>query len=322
MQLDPELAAVLPFIPPQDFADIDHCRRLSADVNPPFDPASIPDIVFRNYSIETESGNLLIRVCMPTTGVRSAATILHIHGGGFCTGRPEFDDSQNAEIVHSCNVIVVSPAYRLAPEHPYPAAFNDCCDTLSWLLDPHCPLPVDKTRIAVMGHSAGGGLAAAVALWARDTLSTPLAAQLLLEPELDHRLETDSMKSGINTPIWYLSNAERSWQYYLDGSVPDIYASPALADSLAGLPRTYLTINQVDPLRDEGLDYAQRLLRAGVPTELHCWPGAYHGFMAVASARISRHATAEVIRIIRTYLAPILPASACEPADDTELPIG
>src|SRR5699024_9338356 len=105
-------------------------------------------------------------------------------------------------------------------------------------------------------------------------------------------------------PVWFLSNARLSWEYYLAGRAPDGYASPALARSVAGLPRTYLTVNQSDPLRDEGLAYASRLFRAGVLTEVHCWPGAFHGFTTIEHARLSRHALADLIRVVTDYLGP------------------
>lgn len=311
MQLDPELAAVLPFIPPQDFADLERCRALSGEVRQPFDRASMPHLDFDTFTVTRPDGSAMEMMVISNPNLRDRAPIVvHYHGGGFVIGDPASDEGENAELVDRTGVTIVSPAYRLAPECPFPAPFDDCCLALEWTASDEFPWPANHRPIAVMGHSAGGGLAAAVALWARDVAGIPLAAQLLLEPELDASLTTPSMMAMTDTPIWYRSNAILSWQYYLNGQAPTQFSSPTLAETLVGLPRTYLTINQVDPLRDEGLDYARRLLMAGVSTEIHCWPGAYHGFMAVQSAHITHRAMDQLAEVIDTYLALRVPIAA------------
>lgn len=304
MQMDPELAAMLPFIPPQDFADLDECRRLSDQVNPPF---CLPDDdVVVLEELTTDDGGR-VRVFSPGpshshSGLGPRPAVLHIHGGGFCVGQASFDDAENYEICARTGVIVVSPEYRLAPECPFPAAFEDCLSALRWVISTP-RLAVDRRRIAVMGHSAGGGLAAGLALYARDHLETSLAAQFLLEPELDDRLATDSMQKGTDTPVWYLSNAILSWKHYLGGAQASAYAAPARAEQLRDLPRTYLTVNQVDPLRDEGLEYAARLLAAGNLVELHLWPGAFHGFTSIRHAGLTHRATDTLVQAVSSYLA-------------------
>ena len=308
MCIDSELAAVLPFIPPQDFSDLDECRRLSDQVNEPYDQSTHPEVEFSNqYLTRPDGTQFLVRVAFNPDSVQSAAVVLHFHGGGFCIGHPTFDDAENAQIVAETGAIVVSPDYRLAPEFPYPAGFNDCVQTYEWITSPQFRWKPASLRLGLLGHSAGAGIAAAVALWARDHCLQQPTAQFLLEPELDARLETPSAINCIDTPIWYRSNAELSWEYYLGGRPADQYASVALAHDLTGLPKTYLTVNQIDPLRDEGMIYASRLMAANVPTEIHCWPAAYHGFMAIRSAKLSHRAMNQLVSVLSSYLAPRLP---------------
>lgn len=305
MQLDPELAAALPFLPVQDFGDLARCRTRSSGVKRPFHRSSTPQLEFNDIVIPRPDGSALEVMVISKPATRAwAPVLLHIHGGGFALGDPSFDEAENAEIVDRTGATVVSPGYRLAPENPFPAGFDDCCTTLKWMVSADLSWSHPDRSFAVMGHSAGGGLAAATALWARDISGIQLAAQILLEPELDPRLRTISMTDMVDTPIWFRSNAELSWRFYLANQEPNQYAAPALAESLAGLPRTYLSVNQIDPLRDEGLEYAARLMNDGVLTELHCWPGAFHGFMSIRSAQLTHRAMDQLVTVIKTYLAP------------------
>jgi acetyl esterase len=202
--------------------------------------------------------------------------------------------------------LVVSVEYRLAPEHTYPAALHDCFSALRFLHDEAPALGVDRERIALVGTSAGGGLSAATALFARDRGGPTVCFQMLHIPELDDRLETPSMKQFVNTPIWNRPLAEKSWQYYLgelSGSddVP-AYAAPARASDLSGLPPAYVSTAENDPLRDEGILYALRLLQAGVSVELHQFPGTFHGSAMVVTAEVSRRAQEESSRVLRHVL--------------------
>jgi acetyl esterase/lipase len=196
---------------------------------------------------------------------------------------------------HAADAVVVSVEYRLAPEHPFPAGLEDCYAALVWLAAEARALGVDPARIAVMGQSAGGGLAAGLALLARDRGGPRLCCQLLGIPELDHRLETASMREFVDTPLWNRPNAIMSWRHYLGEPPGEVspYASPAIAKDLRGLPPAYVSTMEFDPLRDEGIEYALRLLQAGVPVELHQYPGTFHGSGLVAGAAVSRRAQAE-----------------------------
>jgi acetyl esterase/lipase len=166
---------------------------------------------------------------------------------------------------------------------------------------------VDPARIAVAGQSAGGGLAAATALLARDRGGPALRFQLLEIPELDDRLDTPSMRAFTDTPLWNRPNAEWSWRHYLG---PDhvaetsAYAAPARARDLAGLPPAYVSTMEFDPLRDEGITYALRLLQAGVQVELHSHPGTFHGSALIAGAEVSQRGAREVVEALRRALSP------------------
>lgn len=166
------------------------------------------------------------------------------------------------------------------------------------------------------GQSAGGGLAAGTVLKARDEGVVPVAFQFLEIPELDDRLATVSMTNFVDTPLWHRPNAILSWKYYLGGSYsgpedPDvsIYAAPSRATDLTGLPPTYLSTMELDPLRDEGIEYALRLLQAGVSVELHSFPGTFHGSALVATAAVSERGAAEALTALRRGLRSLSPVS-------------
>jgi acetyl esterase/lipase len=187
--------------------------------------------------------------------------------------------------------------YRLAPEHPFPAGLEDCYAAFAWTLAAAGELGVDASRVAVAGASAGGALATAVALMARDRGEPLPAFQLLLYPVTDDRLITASMTTFVDIPGWNRRNSEHMWRHYLGGAGPrevcSPYAAPARAEDLRGLPPAYVMTAGFDALRDEGLQYAQRLIEAGIPTELHHYPETFHGFDTLVDAAVSRRARAE-----------------------------
>jgi acetyl esterase/lipase len=202
--------------------------------------------------------------------------------------------------------VVVSVDYRLAPEHPFPAALHDCYSALRYMAGEADALGIDPDRIAVSGGSAGGGLAAATTLLARDLGGPALCFQMLHIPELDDRLETPSMRRFVDSPLWNQPLAVQSWRAYLGelsgrDDIPAL-AAPSRADDLSGLPSAYVSTAENDPLRDEGIDYAQRLLQAGVSVELHQFPGTFHGSALVTTAAISKRAQAESVVVLRRAL--------------------
>jgi acetyl esterase len=198
---------------------------------------------------------------------------------------------------------VISVGYRRAPEHRFPAALDDAYAVLVWTAEHAAELGVDPARIAVGGHSAGAGLAAAVTLRARDQQGPPICHQLLNQPELDDRQETWSARNFTDTPWMNRDKITATWQHYLGSAPASPYAAPARAADLSGLPSAYIATAEFDPLRDEGITYALRLLQAGVSVELHQWPGTFHGSHAILSAEVSQRQIAEIIAALRRALA-------------------
>jgi acetyl esterase len=241
---------------------------------------------------------------------------VYMHGGGFIVGDAEGDKVRPAQIASEIGAVVVSVDYRLAPEHPFPAAVEDCYAALRWTAENAAGLGIDPDRIGIGGLSAGAGLAAGTALLARDRGGPALCFQMLDIPELDHRLETPSMQQLTDAPLWNLPNAMESWRHYLgaskDGGPVSPYASPAIAEDLSGLPPAYVSVCEFDPLRDEGMAYAQRLVQHRVPTELHLFPGTFHGSGGlVPMAGVSRRMRAELIEATRRGLsAQVAPVEA------------
>ncbi|GAU68135.1 hypothetical protein SSP35_06_02230 [Streptomyces sp. NBRC 110611] len=210
------------------------------------------------------------------------------------------------DIARRVNAVVVSVGYRLAPEHPYPAGAEDCYAALLWLAKNAGELRVDAARIAVHGISAGGGLAAAVTLMARDRGGPALAFQYLDLPELDDRRDTLSMRRFTDTPGWNAPNAEMSWRHYLGeragGDDVPVYAAPSRAEDLAGLPAAYVVALEYDPCRDEALAYAEKLFATGIPVEVHVFSGAYHLAYLIPTAKVSRRRAEERITVLRHAL--------------------
>lgn len=245
-----------------------------------------------------------VRVYRPEQTSTTRAALLYIHGGGFVIGSIEMEEHNATALARELGIVVASVEYRLAPEDPFPAGLDDCEAALRWLHEEAVELGVDPTRVGVYGMSAGGGLAAALALRARDRGGPAIAFQFLGIPELDDRLDTPSLRRFVDTPLWNRPNAELSWRHYLanvEGEVPHD-AAPARASDLAGLPPAYVSAMEFDPLRDEAIDYATRLLQAGVPTELHVFPGTFHGSAFITEAAISRRADAEGVVALRRGL--------------------
>jgi acetyl esterase/lipase len=221
-------------------------------------------------------------------------------------GSVEAEHAGAALMAIDSGAVVVSVDYRLAPEHPYPAGLHDCYAALTYLHAEAGALGVDPGRVAVVGASAGGGLSAATALLARDLGGPPLCFQMLEIPELDDRLDTPSMQAFVDSPVWNRPLAVISWRAYLGElsgahDIP-VYAAPARASDLSGLPPAYISTAENDPLRDEGIIYAMRLLQAGVSVELHQFPGTFHGSALVTTAAVSKRAQRETATVLRKAL--------------------
>ncbi|HUC06261.1 MAG TPA: alpha/beta hydrolase [Acidimicrobiales bacterium] len=307
--IDPELLPVVELLPSFDLDDPPAVRRALDQLLESM-RVEIPGIETLDIDDRTVPGwdgdpDVAIRVFAPREREGIGPGILLIHGGGFVIGSVETEHANGALLAVGTGAVVVSVEYRLAPEHPYPAALHDCYAALVWLSD-HAPeLGVDPDRIALNGTSAGGGLGAATALFARDRGGPALCFQMLHIPELDDRLDTASMRAFTDSPMWNRPLAVKSWQHYLGdlhgGAVP-VYAAPSRAEDLSGLPPAYISTAEQDPLRDEGILYALRLLQAGVSVELHQFPGTFHGSALVGNAAISKRAREEGMVVLRRAL--------------------
>jgi acetyl esterase/lipase len=304
--IDPELLPLLELIPPGDIRDIETARARTALLLGPMNAqVDTTGVRISDHEIPVPDGPVPVRIYAPEADSSAPRpALLDIHGGGFCSGSIEMEHALGAVVARDLDAVFVTPEYRLAPEHPFPAGVEDCYATLAWMHDNADQLGIDRARVAVGGQSAGGGLTAATVLLARDRGGPPVCFQFLGIPELDHRLETASMRTFVDTPIWHRPNAELSWEYYLGPDCADVspYASPAIATDLRGLPPAYVTTMEFDPLRDEGIVYALRLMEAGVTVELHSFTGTFHGSAVVTTAAVSRRASAEMILALRRGL--------------------
>ncbi|MDQ0268599.1 alpha/beta hydrolase [Cytobacillus purgationiresistens] len=212
----------------------------------------------------------------------SLPALLFIHGGGYVVGDPDGNDGICEIFSEEAKCVVVSVDYRLAPENPYPAPLEDCYAALTWMAQSADDLNIDVSRLAVAGQSAGGGLTAALSLLARDRSGPEIIFQMPLYPMIDDRNTTpSSYEITDERAIWNRGNNLAAWRMYLgehaNGDISP-YAAPARAKNYSGLPPTYTCVGQLDPFRDETLDYVTRLMQAGVPVEFHLYPGAYHAF--------------------------------------------
>lgn len=303
---DPEIAPIVPLLPTtQDWSDMPAVRKdmsemyLKMGIEP---PQARDDVKWEDRNIAGPAGapEVMVRIYRPPTGEGVKPGLLYIHGGGFCVGSVEGEHVGAASTCAAVDAVVVSVEYRLAPEHPYPAPLEDCHAALQWMHQEAASLGIDPAHIGIMGQSAGGGLSAGLALLARDRGGPAICYQMLGIPELDDRLETPSMTQFTDTPLWNRPNAVMSWKYYLGelASDPPIYAAPSRATDLSGLPPAYVSTMEFDPLRDEGILYALKLLECGVSVELHQFAGTFHGSSLMGDAEVSRRGMEEMNRAV------------------------
>jgi triacylglycerol lipase len=222
-----------------------------------------------------------------------APAVLHVHGGGMVIGRPEMRHANLVTMARTLQCVVASVDYRLAPEAPFPAALEDCYAALVWLRDRAADLDVDPARLAVAGESAGGGIAAGLALFARDNNGPAIVAQMLTYPMLDDRTGWGKDRPFAGEFVWGAAGNRFCWQALLgeqagSSNVP-YYAAPARAQKLEGLPPAFIAVGALDLFLDENLDFAHRLIRAGVSTELHVYPGAFHAFDGATDAAVTQN---------------------------------
>lgn len=221
-----------------------------------------------------------LRIYRPKAAREPLPCLYWVHGGGMVVGAARYDDRECSAYAHHVGCIVVSVEYRLAPEHPYPHGVEDCYRGLKWLGENAAGIGVDPKRIAVGGRSGGGVLAAATVLMARDRGGPPLAYQLLIYPQLDDRNQTPSAREFEDVVSWGARMNRSAWKAVLGdkagGADVPYHAAPARAKDLSGLPPAMMQAGELEVFRDECIDYALRMMQAGVPCELHVHPGLYH----------------------------------------------
>jgi acetyl esterase/lipase len=239
-----------------------------------------------------------VRLHRPAGVSQPGPALLWIHGGGYVIGTAQQDDALCARFAHKLGITVAAVDYRLAPEHPYPVPLEDCYAALTWL----AALPaVDPSRVAIGGASAGGGLAAALALLARDRGEVTPIAQLLAYPMLDDR--SGSTPENPNYRLWSPKSNRFGWAAYLGNADPKV-AVPARHEDLSGLPPAWIGVGTNDLFHDEDLAYAERLTAAGVPCHVEVVTGAFHGFdLVVPKATVSQSFFASQCANLRAALA-------------------
>lgn len=292
--VDRETLPLIDLMPTRSFA-LEHIPQVRIESEARFAFLGEPSLAPVLHTIAGPGGPLDIYLYDAKPGTSGRGALLHIHGGGMIIGSAKVMQHFPASLALTLGIPVASVEYRLAPEHPFPAPQEDCYTALQWLAKAAPELGVDPRRIGVTGESAGGGLAAAVALMARDRGGPALAAQFLTYPMLDHR--TGSDRCRWHNPmtgefVWTRQANQVGWEALRGGYEPvdsrKGWFSPALADDLSGLPPSWIGTGSLDLFFDENLDYARRLVMAGVPVELHSYPGAIHAFTAMTEAAIGK----------------------------------
>lgn len=243
-----------------------------------------PDIAVGNVidrQIEARNGPIPIRVYQPN-GSGPFPVAMMFHGGGWVIGDLETVDAQSRQVCNQVGCVVVAVDYRLAPEHRFPAAAEDCYDATVWTYENASEINADPSRLAVAGDSAGGNLAAVVAQMARDNDGPPIVFQLLVYPVTNgHVFETDSYRENSEGYMLTADSMHWFWDHYADtDDRANPYASPLCSPDLSNLPPALIQVAEFDPLRDEGLQYAEALNAAGIKARSHCYEGFIHGFFS------------------------------------------
>lgn len=308
--VDPDLLPVLNAYPPmpewsaQALAQLRAERAEQRDALPP--PPPLP-VTVETLHIPSPAGQVRVLAYRPAQAARRLPAVLHIHGGGYIFGFPEMMDTPNRTLAHELGCAVYSVDYRLAPETPAPGAVEDCYAVLRWLSLNAAALNINPARIGVKGESAGGGLAAALALLARDRGEVPLAFQHLMYPMIDDRTCTARPAHPLTGQfIWRHQDNWFGWTSLLGrppgGPDVSLYAAAARAEDLSGLPPGYIGVGALDLFLEENLDYARRLTRAGVPVELHVYPGAFHAFDVIGPSRLAATSLRDSTEALRRAL--------------------
>lgn len=312
--VDPQLLPMLDQFPPLAFTreSLPEVRKGMAEMQqqmaatlPP-----VPGVKVSERRVPGPTGGPAVRVLVyeSENERHSRAGLLWIHGGGFVMGNADADDLNCRAMAAEIGCVIVSVDYRLSPETPFPGPVEDCYAALRWLHQDAASLGVDQARLAVGGMSAGGNLAAAVALLARDRKAIPLVFQLLIYPMLDDRTVSHPEPHPYTGEyIWTPECNRFGWSSMLGDALGSdtvsSYAAPAREKDLRGLPPTYISAGALDLFLEEDMEYARRLTRASVPTELHVYPGGYHAFDGIApEADVSRAFRRDIMSALQKAL--------------------
>ena len=304
---DPELAAALAAAPPvgppltvDRLAEIPRLRAERAAADPGPDDAELSRggrfrVTERVVPGPAGAPDITLLICTPTAATGALGCVYFTHGGGMVMGDRRSVIAEPLDWAERIGLVVVSVEYRLAPETPHPGPVEDCWAGLQWTVRHAAELGFDPERLIVAGGSAGGGLAAALALMARDRGGPALFGQLLMCPMLDDRNDSPSVRQMAGHDTWDRAANETGWTALLGAGRggPDVspYAAPARATDLAGLPPAFVDVGSAESFRDEDVAYATRIWQAGGRAELHVWPGGFHGFDVTApDAALSRDA--------------------------------
>lgn len=311
--VDREIAPIIDLFPRVDLdaAPIEQIRAKAAETYSFLPP---PAIEPEEVTIPSVHGgpDIMVFLYRPATRDPRRGAILHIHGGGMVMGSARQIQAGPAALAMAAGVPVVSVEYRLAPEHPFPAPQEDCHSALSWLAGQADALGFDAQRIVVAGESAGGGLAAALAIMARDLGGPAIAGQLLTYPMLDHRTGSDACpydNPATGEFIWTRASNRFGWRAlrgdYKADDARRGWFSPSLAEDLSNLPPAYIATGSLDLFFDENLDYARRLVAAGVPVDLHSYAGAIHAFNAIPDAALSQRFNGGILAAAAMMTGPV-----------------
>lgn len=308
MAIDPELLPFLGGPGSSNLDDIGLSRKIEAELIAQAvakRPAPTSGLRIEDEVVSWKSSDEVpLRVYRRDNLPAKSGALVFIHGGAFVLGNLESEHDRCVYYAQNVDAIVVSVGYRLAPEFTYPAGHDDVWVALQWLVAHAAELGVDVDRICIGGNSAGGALAAGITLRSRDEHGPMLAAQMLLYPVLDDRVSSSSMTAFEVYDPWDGERCRKMWPLYLGhlGDAP-IYAAPARANDLRGLPPTFIMSCEEDPLRDEDIAFAQSLMDAGVSVELHHYRGTYHAFDVIGpNTTVGQRALSEQVLFLQRIL--------------------
>jgi acetyl esterase/lipase len=247
---------------------------------------------------KNEDSKIRVRIYKSLNSKENSTGVLWLHGGGYSLGVPELNDKMYKKLIDETNCIIIAPDYRLSIDAPYPAALEDCYETLLWMKNNAKELGIRENQIMVGGESAGGGLTAALTLYARDRGEVNIAFQMPLYPMIDDQMSTESAMEN-NAPVWDSDQNRWAWKLYLgelfEKDVPE-YAAALRAKNYKQLPPTVTFVGELEPFRDETIQYVNNLRNAGVPVDFKLFKGCYHAFdMMCSKAEVSKQATSFLI---------------------------